>query len=731
MGQSEWHHNLDFFDSLNPVQRKAVETTEGPVLIVAGAGSGKTRVLTYRVAHLIQNLRVPAKKILAVTFTNKAAQEMRERIVKLTGGLGKQAWLGTFHAMGARLLRVDGHHLGYSRNFSIYDREDQIRFVRSLMKQLNISTDQFSPEQVVRHISKAKSSFMNPDEYKSSARESLEQTVAYIYGHYQKGLVDNNTMDFDDLLVNPIYMFEKAPDVLKKYQEKFAYILVDEFQDTNRAQYIFLKRLASKSRNLCVVGDDDQSIYRWRGADIQNILNIEKDFPECQIFNLVQNYRSTQHILDAANSVVEHNLSRRKKTLWTEKNKGEKVTIFEVDDAAQETSMILQRIKEGMSNGAQNFSEFAILYRTNSQSRALEDAFRLENIPYKIIGGIRFYERKEIKDVLAYLQLICNPKDSISFKRVINFPLRGIGETSVAKIEHFAHEHSISLFEAARRVEEIASIATRTCKNIIEFGTLIEKYASLKEEFSAGELTRALIDEIGMLRSFKDIGTEEALMRAENVKELLSAIKITTSDGKRLEDFLEEVSLITDIDSWDQASNAVTLMTLHSAKGLEFPTVFIAGLEEGLFPLSRTYNDNDELEEERRLFYVGATRAQEKLYLSWASQRMRYGENFENLPSRFLNEIGKEFVERKNLKRNYTKPARYNRPDYNYNTRRSDEDYSQEVLTVGTEVSHTTFGVGRVTAIAGRGENTKVTIKFYELGEKKLVVKYANLKIIG
>lgn len=731
MGKHRSKNSAALLEPLNPVQRAAVQCTEGPVLIVAGAGSGKTRVLTHRVAYLIESLNVNPWEILAVTFTNKAAQEMKERILQLTGGVGKEAWIGTFHSVCARILRVEGHLLGFSRNFSIFDRHDQLRFIKNIMEDINIPTKQFPPEAIVRRISGAKNMFVSPDEYKSIAKESFEETVSLLYSHYQIRLKENNIMDFDDLLVKPILIFEQFPEVLERYQKKIRYVLVDEFQDTNRPQYLFLRKLVAKNRNLCVVGDDDQSIYRWRGADIRNILNLEKDFSDCKVFNLEQNYRSTKHILSAANSVVSKNSGRRVKSLWTEKENGAKVTIFSVDDAAHESFIIVERIKEELSSKARDFSDFAVLYRTNSQSRVLEDALRTAAIPYKLVGGVRFYERKEIKDVLAYLRLLCNPKDPVSFKRIINFPLRGIGETSVARIEQFARDQSLSLLDAAGRVEEIPAISSRIRKNITDFYTLIEKYASLKSEFSAGELARALVDEIGILRIFKEIATEESYMKAENVRELLAAIEITTADGCDLDGFLEEVALITDIDAWNDKSNAVTLMTLHSAKGLEFPTVFIAGLEEGLFPLSRSQNDHEDLQEERRLFYVGATRAKERLYLTSAAQRLRFGETFNNVPSRFLKEMDSEFVLRKDLRGNYRPRQRYNRPEPE--SQPVYEDFSQEIpqLYVGTEVNHQLFGVGRILKKEGHGENMKITVNFYDAGKKKLVVKYANLKILN
>jgi DNA helicase-2/ATP-dependent DNA helicase PcrA len=544
--KSGTHHHL--LASLNPSQREAVCCTKGPLLILAGAGSGKTRVLTHRVAYLVEQKGVKPYNILAVTFTNKAAGEMRDRLLKLSKGLGNGTWIGTFHSVCARILRMEGERLGFNRNFSILDREDQANFIKYVMNEINIPTKQYNPQAVRARISGAKNMFISPDEYKSTAVDAFEETVAFIYFHYQKLLKENNSMDFDDLLVNPIYLFEQFPRVLENYQKRFKYILVDEYQDTNRTQYLLLKMLAAKHRNLCVVGDDDQSIYRWRGADIRNILDFESDYPECKIIRLEQNYRSTKHILKAAHSVVQNNLRRREKTLWTEKGLGDKVILFELDDDINEAMIVVETIKEELSKHGRSFYDFAILYRTNAQSRILEDALRTAGIPYVVVGGLRFYERKEIKDVLAYLRVVCNPNDAISFKRVINAPLRGIGKTSVAKIEEFARLHSISLLEAAGRVEEITSIAPRIRANIAEFHGLIDKYASLKSEFSPGELARALVDEIGILKTFKEIATEESYGRAENVRELLSAIANFSKprNGRTLDDFLEEVSLVTE-----------------------------------------------------------------------------------------------------------------------------------------------------------------------------------------
>lgn len=718
---------------MNKVQKQAVEHTEGPVLIHAGAGSGKTRVLTYRVAYLIEQVKAKPWEILAVTFTNKAASEMKERILALSRGKGNEIWIGTFHSICARILRKEAEKIGYEKNFVIFDRDDQIRFVKTVLKQLNTPEKRFTPENVLSTIGSAKNAFVSASQYKSMAKDFFEETVADIYFHYQRMLKQNNGMDFDDLLVNPINLFQKHPDMLALYQGKFKYLLVDEYQDTNHTQYLFLKQLSAIHKNICVVGDDDQSIYRWRGADVQNILNIEKDYPGCKVFRLEQNYRSTKFILNVANSVVSNNVKRRSKELWTENGDGEKVQLVDLDDHIAEALFVVNSIKRELQKNAGNFGDFAVLYRTNAQSRVLEDALLSAGIPYILVGGVRFYQRKEIKDVLAYLRLICNSKDSVSFKRVINLPLRGIGSSSVAKIEEFASKESISLLEAAGRIEEVSSISARIRKNIFSFHQLLAKYQALKDEFTPGELARALVDEIGILRTFKEINTEESLTRYENIQELLSAVVnyCRLKEENTLQSFLEEVALMADIDTWDDRSNAVTLMTLHSAKGLEFPVVFLTGLEEGLFPITRTLNSNDELEEERRLFYVGATRAEKKLYLTWAGRRLKFGEYLQNLPSRFVGEVDMSYVTQtsKRLPNNYAPGKRKTRrPAYKVDY---DEVAQEQPFYVGCEVKHPKFGLGRLLRMDGQGENAKVTVRFYDVGIKRLLLKYAKLDLLN
>ncbi|MBN1349517.1 UvrD-helicase domain-containing protein [candidate division KSB1 bacterium] len=730
----------ELLTGLNPIQQEAVQWTGGPVLILAGAGSGKTRVLTHRIAYLIEAEKIKPWNILAMTFTNKAAGEMRERIRKLCRDDSQNVWMGTFHSIFARILRYEGEKLGYGRNFSIYDSDDQINLVKEIMNEYAIPQKDFAPRAISSHISKAKNALVEPDHYARSAQNVFEDKVAIIYPQYQERLKQLNAMDFDDLLIKPIALFRDHPPLLEHYQLRFPFLLVDEYQDTNRAQYSLIKMLASRSRNVCVVGDDDQSIYRWRGADIRNILDFEKDFPDCRVFRLEQNYRSTKNILSAAHSVVSKNAGRMEKQLWTEKETGEKVLLLATRDAYHESRKIVDKIKDELHKSGRNFTDFAILYRINAQSRILEEGLLNEGISYIIVGGLKFYERKEVKDVLAYLRAIVNPHDTISIKRIINYPLRGIGKVSIEKVERFGRSTASTFFDAMGKAHSIDELSIKAKTNITNFHKFIIKYQSLVNKISITELARALVDEIGILQLFRQEGTAEATSRYENVLELLQAI---TEYSKRTESptlagFLEEVSLLTDIDSWDNRSNAVTLMTLHSAKGLEFPVVFIAGLEEGLFPLSRSFESVDDLEEERRLFYVGATRAEEKLFLSWAAQRGRFGDTFMNTPSRFILEIDAQYIEediksrsaRRSASADRKKPKSSVYVDYEEPRYIDDSNRDVEFLEPGATVKHPTFGKGIILNLEGDGESMKATVAFDLVGRKKLMVKYANLEII-
>jgi DNA helicase-2/ATP-dependent DNA helicase PcrA len=740
---------MKLLHDLNPVQQEAVKAANGPVMIVAGAGSGKTRVLTYRIAYLIA-CGVPPYQILALTFTNKAADEMKSRIARLVGDQAGQLWMGTFHSMFARVLRKEAEKIGYTRSFSIYDSDDSLALVRRCMEGLGISAQLVQPTVIRSRISAAKNQLIDPKAFEASVRDMVDEKTMQVYFNYDERLRKSNAMDFDDLLIRPIGLFEDHRNILEKYQARFKFILVDEFQDTNRAQYQMTKLLGAKYKNICVVGDDAQSIYSFRGADIRNILDFTKDYPDCQTFRLEQNYRSTKSILDAAGRLIRNNVDQIHKNLWTQNPEGAPITLLECSDDREEGIRIAQMIQEEIQKNKRNLMDFAVLCRTNSQSRSLEDAMRRSAIPYAIVGGIRFYERKEIKDVLAYLRLLVNPHDEESLLRVINYPARGIGETTIQRVTEFAGTKSISLEGALGRVREIGEIGEKIRASIISFRQFISKYTSLRPRMSLSELTRALVDELGILKQFKEEGTIEAMNRWENVQELLSAITEFSEENPKaeLEDFLQEVSLVSDIDSWEGGRNAVTLMTLHASKGLEFPVVFVAGLEEGLLPFYSNMIDRSDLEEERRLFYVGMTRARERLFLSFARVRYRFGDLTYTTASRFLSEIGPELMEGSIAVREEPVVSRgfgqrngkarifsRNRsladtesyfedatPDY--------ESEAQEVLEVkkGQYVHHEAFGRGKVIEVSGKGDSRKATVQFDEHGLKNLILKFANLK---
>ncbi len=730
--------SLSILQNLNPQQRDAVTTTKGPVLVLAGAGSGKTRVLAYRIAYLLQEENVSHHEILAMTFTNKAASEMKERIQHFVE-LNHNMWIGTFHSIFSRILRQNADKIGYSSDFIIYDTDDQGRLIKGIMKEMMIPEEQFGAKSILNAISRAKNKLIDSEIFSPMQGNPFEQVVARVYPEYQRKLRMNSAFDFDDLITLPIQLFSNHPDILKGYQSRFKYILVDEYQDTNRAQYLLLYHLAKNHRNLCVVGDDDQSIYRWRGADIRNILEFDKDFPDSQVFRLEQNYRSTQNILNGATSVVEKNKGRKGKRLWSDKEQGEKIECYEVASEREEAQRIIEKIKDELSRNKRTFSEFAILYRTNAQSRALEDGLRKSGFSYIIVGGVRFYERKEIKDVLAYLKLIANPNDSVSLKRIINFPLRGIGEGTLNKLETWAAAHHLTLFNAIEQVVQISDIQSRMKININHFYTLIRKYINLKQKISVNELVHALVDEVGLLKIYKDDAAIEGQGRAQNVREFLTAVNeyVSSVQEPSLIGFLEEVSLVTDIDSWDSQTNAITLMTLHCAKGLEFPVVFITGLEEGLFPISRSVNQTEELEEERRLFYVGLTRAKEKVYLFHARKRSLFIEGASSLPSRFLDEFEPSFLER-----NYLSYQKFGGPSRTHAIREDQENYrdpqpdyesfSQEdvLLQPGLWVKHNQYGQGQIKRVEGTGEKQRVIVQFEGNVKKKFVVKYARFTLL-
>lgn len=756
---------MSFLQDLNPVQREAVQTVHGPVMVVAGAGSGKTRVLTYRIAYLI-SLGVPAYRILALTFTNKAAGEMKTRIISLAGEKSTQVWMGTFHSMFARILRNECERLGFQRNFSIYDTDDSLSLIKNVQRSLGISAHQFNPQAMRAHISAAKNRCISPEEFAERAGDFFEEKTSRVYLEYQKRLKQFNAMDFDDLLLKPIELFQNHKKVLEAYQDRFRYVLVDEYQDTNRAQYVVLKLLADKFRNICVVGDDAQSIYAFRGAEIRNILDFEREFSDCKVFRLEQNYRSTKTILSAADRMIKNNVDQIQKNLWTENPEGDAVSLLICDDDKDESQRIVDHLQKKIVKMKLELREIAILYRTNAQSRSLEDALRRNGLPYVIVGGVEFYKRKEIKDVLAYVRLIVNLRDDESFLRIINVPTRRIGNTSIERLQSFAGKHTYSLWEAletlcrhtSQDMSRLFEVSPHSLKNYRKFYELMVKYKRLSSELSPSEFTRVLVDELGVLRDLKEEGTPEALARWENIQELLSAVTeyFTDNPGATLENFLQEVSLIADIDKWDETRNAVTLMTAHAAKGLEFPVVFVTGLEEGLFPLYTSILEQKELEEERRLFYVAMTRTKRKLFLSYARSRYRFGNITYQSPSRFLDEIDQQVVQTEHgrksvsglLARREVNNNRLHGPGHRLRggSRRSasitdryfsDEhpDYESEsqvehTFRVGVRVEHEVFGRGKVIEIAGRGESTQAIVDFQSVGRKKLLLKYAHLRIL-
>jgi len=754
---------MEILKHLNPQQADAVTKTDGPILILACAGSGKTRVLTYRIAYLIMAKRISPHNILAVTFTNKAAGEMKERLGKILGSKTNDIMLGTFHSTGLRILRKDGYYIGIDPNFIVYDDDDQMSLVKHCMSELNINDKAFNPRAILSHINQAKNEVLSADAYAMGADDFFRKRVSQVYKLYQEKLRQNKTVDFGDLICEPVRLFKEIPQVLEKYQERFRYILVDEYQDTNRAQYILINLLASMHENLCVVGDEDQSIYGWRGADIKNILEFERDFPKVEIIRLEQNYRSTKNILAAANSVVAKNTKRIGKTLWTENLDGELVAYQMARDEHHEASLVYSKIDEMKKNSGLAYKDFAIFYRTNAQSRIFEEHFIRSGLPYNIVGGLRFYERREIKDAIAYLKVIANPSDSLSLMRIINTPPRGIGKTTVDRAAAFGAEHGIPLFEAFKLAIAKGILPPHKGHSFI---TMIQRFnASLLPTPDSQlrtpnihELAKRLLEESGYIKMWEDEKTEEAEARIENLHELISAIRDfeTNRENISLADFLDHVALISDIDTYEDEHNRVTLMTLHSAKGLEFPVVFMVGMEEGLFPHSRSINklggDNeDELEEERRLCYVGMTRAMKKLFLLGARERAIYGESRFQGQSRFIDEIDPNYVEiidnrshkpevRDQEEENPPSPpfdkgaglslprsiatgsGGFNEPRIVY-----DDIPVNDTWKIGMKIKHPSFGTGIIKAKEGFGEDTKLTVIFPGMGQKKLIVKYASI----
>jgi DNA helicase II / ATP-dependent DNA helicase PcrA len=720
-------------NGLNSMQRKAVETTEGPVLVVAGAGSGKTRVLTHRVAYLLAYKKIHPWNILAITFTNKAAREMKERISSLVGANAEEIWISTFHAMCVRILRRDIDRIGYSRNFTILDTSDQLSVIKQVLKEENLDPKKFEPRALLNKISSAKNSLLGPAEMKAKATDFMDEVSAQVYEKYQHKLRTNESLDFDDLLMQTVHLFYQVPEVKEYYQRKFQYIHVDEYQDTNHAQYVLVKLLAGHFQNICVVGDADQSIYRFRGADISNILQFERDYPQAQLIKLEQNYRSTKKILEAANHLIAHNTERKPKNLWTENESGSEIRLFEADTEHEEAHYVAEQILKGRNEGI-DYKDFAILYRTNAQSRVLEEVLLKSNIPYQVVGGIKFYERKEIKDLLAYLRLIVNPNDDLSLTRVINVPRRGIGAATLEKISSYATKHDLSLFQAILEAEQIG-LTKRALTPLTEFAQLISQLHQMVEYLSSVELTEEVLSLTGYREELKKENTLEAQSRLENIDEFLSVAQEfeKRNEDKSLTAFLTDLALISDLDTLDESgedeksTSFVSMMTLHSAKGLEFPHVFLVGMEEGIFPHNRSLDDENEMEEERRLAYVGITRAEKELHLTRARTRMIFGHTSANPPSRFLKEIPVDLIETIGKARPTgltASPVRQplSRRPIVRPTINQDLDWR-----VGDKVEHKKWGVGTVVKVQGEGEDVELNVAFPNMGVKKLLARFAPI----
>lgn len=716
---------MNILDKLNDRQKEAVLMTEGPLLILAGAGSGKTRVLTHRIAYLIKEKKVSPANIIAITFTNKAAMEMKDRVESILGYAG-DLWVSTFHSACVRILRRDIEKIGYDKNFVIYDSQDQKSLITDCIKELNLNEKQYTPKGMLNAISNAKDKMVGPDEYLLEfGNDFRSKKVADVYKLYQDKLKKDNALDFDDIIIKTIELFKNDEDILRYYQNKFRYIMVDEYQDTNKPQYEFINLLASKYRNLCVVGDDDQSIYGWRGADIKNILDFEKDYPDATVIKLEQNYRSTQIILDAANNVIDNNVKRKKKKLWTDNKDGEKIVVSEVQNEREEANFIVNRIRELIDKG-RKYSDFAVLYRTNAQSRILEEAFMMNDIPYKLVGALRFYDRKEIKDIIAYLRILVNPYDDISLKRIINVPKRGIGESTLNALEEYARNNNTSMYFAIPNVD----LSGRAKKALEGFKNFIDDLINELDYMTIVEVIEYILDKTGYLDELNADNTKESESRIENINEFIRAANefMETSEDKSLENFLSGITLVSDIDTAGEIGDSIVLMTLHSAKGLEFPVVFMTGMEEGVFPSSRSFIDEHELEEERRLCYVGITRAKEKLFMTYARTRNLYGKPQYNTVSRFINEIPEDLVTEYEdgmiKKQDYKTVSSY----INTFARKA---YNKEKYNPGDRIEHKLWGVGTVVNVNGSGDNQELTVAFPNVGVKILSVKYAPIRAIS
>lgn len=736
-------------DNLNPQQKEAVKCINGPSLIIAGAGSGKTRVLTYKVAYLLDK-GISPYEILALTFTNKAANEMKSRVLDLTDIDPKVMWMGTFHSIFARLLRMEAQFIGFSRSFSIYDESDSENLVKRAIDELNLPKDKYNPSGIAEVISKLKNKLIMPEDYEYSAVSPFEKDVTRIYETYQKMLFSSNAMDFDDLLIRPIELFQKHEDILKKYQERFKYILVDEYQDTNAAQYQLIRMLSDKYKNLTVVGDDAQSIYRWRGADIRNVLDFQSNFPDNKLFKLECNYRSTKKILAFASEIIRHNEKQIDKKLWTDNEDGDDIMIIENFSDKDEANRIVRQIKEDIRVKKYMFRDFAVLYRTNAQSRVLEEALRNNGLPYVIVGGIRFYQRKEIKDLLSYLNMIINIQDSVSLTRAIALQ-EGVGKVTIDKLMTYAAENNKSLIDVINSSDGLEFIRASARTAIIRLMQLINKYKYLREEISLMEFVRVLIDETGMLQKLRMENTEEAQERINNIQEFINAVAEYEDNNEQptLEGFLETVALVNDIDTYEDTKNAVTLMSIHASKGLEFPVVFVTGLEDGLFPVSSAYNSQEEMEEERRLFYVASTRAQKRLYITYANQRYKYGDLTYQVKSKFLKELSDEvlnktaFIEKFTVSK-YREKSEFpsielfrNKPEQKKHPKGERIEYIDEGddkfsdIQKGVVVYHDKFKKGTVVSTTGKGIEKKADVHFENFGVIKIMLRYAKLTVLN
>ncbi|MFL0194208.1 DNA helicase PcrA [Clostridium sp. WILCCON 0269] len=745
---------MDLKNLLNKEQYEAVTTIDGPLLILAGAGSGKTRVLTYRIAHMIKDLDIYPSKILAITFTNKAAGEMRDRIRKLVGNEVDSMWVSTFHSSCVRILRREIDKLGYNRNFAIYDGYDQKVLIKQCMKELNID-DSITDKEVINKISRQKDNLISPDKFKKENENNFRMNkIADVYVLYQKKLKENNALDFDDLICKTVQLFKDHSDVLEFYQRKFKYIMVDEYQDTNKSQYELVRLLAQAEKNICVVGDDDQCIYAWRGADIENILNFENDYTNAKVIKLEQNYRSKANILKAANDVISNNSHRKQKILKTKNDNGDKIKLYRANSDMDEGRYIVSRIKEILdADKDKHYRDFAILYRNNVQSRIFEDVFMKSNIPYRIIGGLKFYDRKEIKDILAYLKFINNPLDNVSLRRIINVPKRNIGETTVQKIQSFADSMDESMYNALLGIDRSLNLTQRSVNSIKKFVSLINSLIKSRDKISVSNLIKEVLYTTGYLEELKASKEPDSISRIENLEELVSAAVEfeSTSEDTSLSEFLEKVTLVSDIDNFDNNADSVVMMTVHSAKGLEFPVVFMVGMENGIFPGMQSLDNFKEMEESRRLCYVAITRAKEKIYITSADTRRVFGKMVSYEQSSFIDEISSELKEYDSLKKSdvnsfinkslskniFSSTKRMNFNNISYKTEAlSISDIPQgnylkpENIKEGIKVKHKKFGIGTIVSIAKKGDDIKLTIVFDNMGIKNLMYGVVPLEAV-